>query len=94
MRRSRKALKRISVGVGRRTVGVMKVAAKTGVAALRNGESEGSDARWDHISEELGRMKGLMMKMGQMQSVRVRPRTTASVRMPRPRLRRQLRRPK
>ena len=68
MKRSRKALTRVSVGLGRRTVGAMRVAAKTGVAALRNSDDPNSDARWEHLSGELGRMKGLMMKIGQMAS--------------------------
>lgn len=68
MSRSDRTLSRISTGLRRRSLGAVKVAAKTSVAVLRNTSSEQSDLRWDQISTELGRMKGLMMKMGQMAS--------------------------
>ena len=66
--RKREKLGRLSVGLGRRSLGAVKVAARTGVAVLTSAESEQSDMRWDQISSELGRMKGLMMKFGQMAS--------------------------
>jgi predicted unusual protein kinase regulating ubiquinone biosynthesis (AarF/ABC1/UbiB family) len=68
MKRTEKTLSRISTGLRRRSIGAVKVAAKTSVAMLRNSDSEQSDLRWDQISNELGRMKGLMMKIGQMAS--------------------------
>jgi len=68
MKRTEKTLSRISTGLRRRSIGAVKVAAKTSVAMLRNSDSEQSDLRWDQISNELGRMKGLMMKVGQMAS--------------------------
>ena len=64
----REKVGRLSIGLGRRSLGAVKVAAKTGVAVMRSSENEQSDMRWDHISDELGRMKGLMMKFGQMAS--------------------------
>jgi predicted unusual protein kinase regulating ubiquinone biosynthesis (AarF/ABC1/UbiB family) len=68
MKRNEKTLHRLSTGLRRRSIGAVKIAAKTSVAMLRSSDSEQSDLRWDQVSSELGRMKGLMMKIGQMAS--------------------------